>query len=187
MIKKWDLVDSTVEKDYRVFRIRVDRALSPRTKNVGEFYTIESRNWVNVIALTPENQVVMIRQYRHGARTVSIEIPGGLVDEADAREAAFRELMEETGYKGTDAVLLGSTNPNPAIFNNTCFTYLVPNASKAADASLEQDEDIEVDLVPLSAIPGLIAGGTIDHALVIVAFHFYFQKHPLPAAAHGPR
>ena len=177
MIKPWKILSSTADADYRVFKIRVDRAVSPRTNRAGEFYTLQSNHWVNVIPLTQDQKVVMIRQYRHGSRKVTLEIPGGLVDEADPKEAAIRELLEETGYAGPKVSLLGSTNPNPALFDNLCYTYLVEDAAKVADASLEADEDIEVELVPLSSLPALIQDGTINHALVIVAFHFFFQQN----------
>jgi ADP-ribose pyrophosphatase len=183
MIKKWELLSSVIDKDYRVFRVRVDRAVSPRTAGVGEFYTIESNHWVNVVAVTPDQQVVMIKQYRHGSRRITLEIPGGLVEEPDPGDAAERELIEETGFSGKGRRLIGSTNPNPAIFNNLCYTYSVEDAEKTAPLSLDSNEDIDVELVPLARIPDLIADGTIDHALVIVAFHFYFRQnriHHLP-------
>jgi 8-oxo-dGTP pyrophosphatase MutT (NUDIX family) len=180
MIKHWKILQSRIDRDYRVFRIRAVEALSPRTNLVNEFYTLESQHWVNIVPLTSDGMVVMIRQYRHGSRSVSLEIPGGLVDEHDPKEAAARELMEETGYKGYPISLLGSVNPNPAIFGNLCYTYLVENAEKRSVAHLDTSEDIEVELVPLSRIPSLIADGTINHALVIVAFHFYFIRHGVP-------
>ena len=88
----------------------------------------------------------------------------------------MRELAEETGYEGGRVSLLGSVNPNPAIFNNLCYTYLVENARKTRDMSLDLGEDIEVELIPLAHVSGLITEGRINHALVIVAFHFYFQR-----------
>ncbi len=100
MIKPWKILDSKLGADYKVFKIRADQAVSPRTNRTGEFYTIQSNDWVNVVPLTEDRQVVMIRQYRHGSREVTLEIPGGLVDEADPREAAVRELLEETGTPG---------------------------------------------------------------------------------------
>lgn len=179
MIRPWELSHSEIDRDYRVFKVRINRAVSPRTSRAADFYTIESNSWVNVIPLTSDNRVVMIRQYRHGSREVTLEIPGGLVDEGDPRRAAIRELEEETGFSGPDAVLLGTVNPNPAIFNNLCYTYLVRNALKTGEMSLDANEDIDVVLIPLSEIPGRIADGTISHALVVVAFHYLFTKEPL--------
>ncbi len=182
MIKPWKILSSRVSADYGIFKIRVDEAVSPRTHESGAFYTLQSNPWVNVIPLTRDGQVVMIRQYRHGSRKVTLEIPGGIVDEADPKDAAVRELFEETGYRGQRVSLLGYTNPNPAIFDNLCYTYLVEDAAPAGNAALEADEDIEVELVPLSSVASLIRDGTIDHALVIVAFHFFFQHNGCPEA-----
>lgn len=177
MIKEWELLDSKVDRDYRVFRIAVNHALSPRTREVSEFYTIETNDWVNIIPMTDDENVVMIKQYRHGSRDITLEIPGGLVDDEGHKEAALRELEEETGYRGEGVRYLGATNPNPAIFNNLCHTYLVKNVRKVAETNFDPDEDIEVVLVPVKEIPSLIEKGRITHALVIIAFHFYFMKN----------
>jgi ADP-ribose pyrophosphatase len=179
MIKEWELIESKIDRDYRVFRIKAEMALSPRTKKIGQFYTIDTNDWVNIIPMTANDEVVMIKQYRHGSKEITFEIPGGLVDEDDHREAALRELLEETGCVGENIELLGSVNPNPAIFNNLCHTYLVENVKKVAEINLDPDEDIEVTHVPIQTIPFLIEKGTISHALVVVGFHFYFMKHPI--------
>jgi ADP-ribose pyrophosphatase len=175
MPKDWKLLSSRLDSDYRIFKVRVQRALSPRTDAEGEFYTLDCGSWVNVVPVTADGEVVLIRQYRHGTHRVHLEIPGGLVDETDPAEAAVRELAEETGYEGNRVTLLGSVNPNPAIFNNRCYSYLVENVRKTRPVSPDPNEDIDVEVVPLSRIPSLITEGRIDHALVIVAFHFYFQ------------
>lgn len=179
MIKNWELIESKIDKDYRVFRIKTELALSPRTNKVGKFHTIDTNDWVNVVPLTEDGRVVMIRQYRHGSKEVTLEIPGGLVDEDDHREAAMRELLEETGYVGRDIELLGSVNPNSAIFNNFCHTYLVKDSKKVADLDLDPDEDIEVEHVLIGDVPSLIEQGKINHALVVAAFYFYFMKYPI--------
>jgi ADP-ribose pyrophosphatase len=173
MIKEWQLLDSRIDKDYTVFQIRTKKARSPRTNKVGTFYVIEADDWVNIIPITSDGKVVMIRQFRHGSKDVTLEIPGGVVEEASSEAAALRELMEETGFTGEKIAHLGTTSPNPAIFSNLCHTYLVENAEKVADSDLDPDEDIDVVLVPLEEIPALIREGTINHALVIVAFHFF--------------
>ncbi len=176
MLREWELIESEIDRDYRIFRIKSERSLSPRTSKEGRFYVIDTNDWVNVIPVTDNGEIVMIRQWRHGSKELTLEIPGGLVEEASPEDAAVRELLEETGYRGEKVTFLGSTNPNPAIFNNTCYTYLVEGVKKVSDIDLDPDEDIEVELLPVSEVMSLIGKGIINHALVIVAFHHYFSK-----------
>ncbi len=121
----------------------------------------------------------MVKQYRHGSREITLEIPGGIAEPGDTPQgAAARELLEETGYQAENCVQIGEVNPNPALFSNRCFTFLARKVKKVADPKPDQAEDIEVILVPVSEIPELIPQGTIAHDTVVAASQFSFLVNP---------
>ena len=129
----------------------------------------------NVIALTPDRQLVMIEQYRHGSATVELEIPGGMMDATDASPvaAALRELREETGYEGENPRIIGQVRPNPAIMSNMCYTVMVENCRCIHPLQLDHGEDLITRLMPLAEITQLVATGKIHHSLVIVALYYF--------------
>jgi len=175
MIKPWEKTGSRPLGDFRIFSVRADRAVSPRTGQEGEFFVIDCVDWVNVIAVTPDDHLVMVEQYRHGTNTVELEIPGGMIDGSDASPAAAgaRELREETGCAGENERIIGRIFPNPAIMSNTCYTVLVENCSLKHAVEFDHGEDLTTKLVPVAEIPRLIADGRIRHAIVVVALYHY--------------
>jgi ADP-ribose pyrophosphatase len=176
MIQPWSLLNSAVIFACRIFTLKKKSYRSPRTGKAHEFYVLDSPDWVNVIPLTPENEVILVRQYRLGTNQFSLEIPGGMLDPGEsAAGAAVRELLEETGYSGEEAERIGTVHPNPAINTNRCHTYVVRNARRRTEPRQDSTEDIEVQSVPLAQIPPLIREGRITHALVIAAFYWYFS------------
>jgi len=175
MLKPWPTVRKKQLGDYRIFSLRSEEKLSPRTNLTHEFFILDCVNWVNVIALTTDERLVMIEQYRHGSNTVELEIPGGLMDASDASplEGGLRELREETGYEGTQAEVIGQIYANPAIMNNICYTVLVRGCELKHETQFDQGEDLATHLVDINEIPALVQSGKIGHSLVAVAlYHF---------------
>ena len=175
VIKPWQKVSSGPVGDYRIFTVRSDRVVSPRTQQVHEVVVIDCANWVNVIAVTPDRHLVMIEQYRHGSTTIELEIPGGMIDTKDASPiaAGTRELREETGYEGENPRLIGQILPNPAIMCNTCFTVMVENCRCLHPVQFDHGEDLATRLVPIADLPQLVATGKIKHSLVVVALYYF--------------
>ena len=144
------------------------------TKKIGRFDVLESYDWVNVIAIDNNQNVVMVKQYRHGADEITLEIPGGAVDLGeDKLVAAKRELREETGHTSDEWHFLGEVTPNPAFLNNRCATYLALNCEKTHELQLDAFEEIEVELHPMSEVEKMLADGRIHHALVVAGFYYY--------------
>lgn len=175
MIQPWKKVRSTPIGDFRIFKLRSDIKVSPRTGEEHDYFVLESVHWVNIIALTPDQQLVMIEQYRHGSDTVELEIPGGMMDpgETDPVATAVRELREETGYEGENARVLGKIWSNPAILNNRTFTILIENCRLKHSVDWDQGEDLATRLVPVAEIPKLVAGEKIGHSIVVVALYYF--------------
>lgn len=175
MIEPWKKVSSKPAGDFRIFKIRSDIHVNPRTGREHDFFVLDSVNWVNVIAVTPDQQLVMVEQFRVGSNTVELEIPGGMMDphETDPVATAVRELREETGYEGERARILGQIWSNPAILSNRTYTVLIENCRLVHDVEFDHGEDLSTRLMPAAEIPRLVASEKIGHSLVVVAlYHF---------------
>jgi 8-oxo-dGTP pyrophosphatase MutT (NUDIX family) len=175
----WRIVRSEEGPDYGIFRVRQNVAVSPRTGQEGRYVVLESADFVNMIALTADAHVVLVRQYRHGIGEMALEIPSGLVDGQETPlAAARRELAEETGYTGERWRLLGRSRPNAAFMDNWCYHLLLEDARLTGQPHLDPGEDIAVELAPLDRIPELIAAGTLSQALVLSAFYWFEHRAP---------
>lgn len=186
MIHPWPVTGSRTLGNYRVFELHAETKTSPRDGSSHEFILMKCPDWVNVVALTPDDQVVMVEQYRHASKTVELEIPGGVMDPHDASPlaAGLRELQEETGFAGENARIIGDIFPNPAIMANTCHTVLVENCRKIHAVNFDLCEDILTRLVPVAELPRLVAQGKIKHSLVVVAlYHFELLRRGVKGAS----
>lgn len=180
MSRPWPLIASEQVFDAGLFRVTRDRARSPRTGGERDFTVIHMADWLMVVPLTSDGKLVLVRQYRHGSREVSLEVPGGLHDGGGERpeEGAARELSEETGYGGGDLVFLGELRPQPALMSNRVWTYLARGVRKTAQPAPDAGEDIEVVLLDPRELPARIAGGAIDNAMTIAALALaHFAGH----------
>ncbi len=177
-IDDWRRMSSETIEDFTFFKLRRDISRHPTTGRDHRFFIFEFPDWVNIMPLTPEREVVFVNQFRHGTRELTLEIPGGIVDPGESpKEAAIREMFEESGFHSANVVELGWVHPNPALQENRCWSYLAQDVELAVDDDHvvgTSSEAIEVTRVPLDEIPGLLNDKSITHALTIAAFdHFW--------------
>ena len=169
----WKRNKSDEVADCRVFKVRKDYCRRDSDGAEATFFVVENPDWVNIIALTKNEEVVLIEQFRHGTEEIILEIPGGMVDAGESHIiTAARELAEETGYAPGEMILLGKSRPNPAIQNNWMYHYLALGCEKTGDTSFDEHESVVTKLSPTAAIENMIADGTITHSLVVAAFHY---------------
>jgi len=179
----WKLGARLPGHDYRIFTTGFLEATNPRTGAHKRFSLLDCPDWVNVIALTTDERVVLVRQFRAGTRQICLEIPGGMIDPGeDPCAAAARELAEETGYTGGSLELLGRVAPNPAFQSNTLYTVLARGVARTRPPEPDDGEVIEVETATLAECQQRLLSGEIDHALVVVAFaHLALQRCDLAA------
>jgi 8-oxo-dGTP pyrophosphatase MutT (NUDIX family) len=174
MPSRWKRVKSGKKADYTVLQIREDIVRDPRNGEEHPRVVITCPDWVQVIPLTREGKVVMVRQYRVAIGAPTLEMPGGIVDRGEApKTAAKRELDEETGYRPERILSLGSVHPNPALQVNRCHAFVALNCEKVHNGAPEAAEDLETVLVDPSALPGLVREGRISHALTVTGLYLW--------------
>jgi 8-oxo-dGTP pyrophosphatase MutT (NUDIX family) len=168
--ERWEIESSERLHDYGVFHVRRDRARSPRNGLLRDHAVVAARDGVTVVALTADGELVMVEQYRHGTRALSLETPSGLLEEGEEPVAAGRrELREETGYEVEDARELGAVAINASWETAHAHVVLASGARKAGEPELDPGEDPRTRLVPIEEVWGLVRRGEIDSAVVLSA------------------
>jgi ADP-ribose pyrophosphatase len=158
----------------RVLDLRSEHFRHPVRGTERDFVVIHAPDWVNVVAVTPDSRIVLVRQFRFGSDELSLEIPGGVIEKGeDPVAAGLRELSEETGYGGGRVRLLGSVRPNPAIQDNRCHFVLVEGAVPTDPMKWDDDEEIQVSTVPVTEALALARTGGITHSLSVAALMLF--------------
>lgn len=179
MITNWETQDVKPLGSFRIFDMYAANRIHPRTGKVGEFYYLNSPEWVNIIPITPDNKIIFVEQYRHGLDGTTLELPAGLAEKnEESLLAAERECIEETGYVGEGKpILLGTNLPNPAFMNNACHSYVWFNCQKQFEQRLDDNEVIDIHLLSIDQVKNKILSGEINHSLVLSAFFYYSLKY----------
>ena len=159
----WTQVSEQTLARYALFELQRVARRSPTTGSEHSFLRLVAPDWVNVVAITEDRRLILVEQYRHGINRVTVEIPGGAVDEGEGpAAAAVRELEEETGYRADDLVLIGVVHPNPAFLTNSCWTFLALDCRPTGAIRPDTSEEITVRLVEPDDFTRLIDGPAGD-------------------------
>ena len=172
MLRPWRRLRANRLQRCRVFDVDEVRFEPPHGGRAETFYCIQAPDWINVIPLTADGQVLFLRQFRFGVDDFTLEIPGGMCDPGETPlQAAQRELREETGYVAGKWNLLGWVHPNPALQNNRCYSYVARDLRREGEPRPDAHEEFELQQVPRDRVASLIATGEVTHSLVVAAFH----------------
>jgi ADP-ribose pyrophosphatase len=176
MEKPWEVVQSEQGPNLVLFQARYDWVRNPRNAKAMKAVILEAADWVNIVAITPEKKVVIVKQYRFGVGKTTMEIPAGIIDREETPEhAAIRELKEETGYTSTNWKYLGWVEANPAFLNNLCHSWLALDVVKTSSTQLDEGEEISVAELSLEEVHSEIEKGRMRNSLTVLALSRVFD------------
>lgn len=169
---KWNIIEDELHAECRIFDVHKRKMVRDSDKKKGDFYVIDTNDWVNVLAVTAEQNIILVRQFRYGTQKYSLEPPGGVIEQGeDPVLAGQRELLEETGYSGEDAKIIGTVFPNAAIMSNRCYFLLLKDVKKTNDVSFDPHEELETVKVPVKQLQELVKSGEISHSIGVNAVY----------------
>ncbi|MGN0091220.1 MAG: NUDIX hydrolase [Alloprevotella sp.] len=177
---RWRTLSSTYLFQRPWLTVRCQRMLLPTGREHPEYYILEYPTWVNIIALTPDDRMLLVRQYRPALDIMRYELCAGVMDPSDASplEAAQHELLEETGFGGGEWTKLMVVGPNPSAMNNVSISFLAHGVTKLCEPRLEETEDISVHLFSRDEVYNMLKVGQFAQALMVAPLWRYFAEHP---------
>jgi 8-oxo-dGTP pyrophosphatase MutT (NUDIX family) len=174
-VTNWPLVAEESLLKTPVFEVRRHLFNSPKDGKDKPFTVLNCPDWVQVLAFTPDRRVLLVRQFRHATRQISLELPGGVIEPGQTPLAAGeRELREETGYAAENFRQVAAFRPNPAVQNNTAYVFAAENARQVGPTDFDENEELDLVLVPAAALRRLVLTGTVDHVIMAAAILFYY-------------
>lgn len=180
-VLRWKKLGSEPGPEIPLFRVRVDVMRHPTSSMTFKRLVLETNDWVNVVAVTRDKEIVMVEQYRFGIGDLTTEPVAGMIDAGeDSLHAAKRELLEETGFGGGRWRYLGSVQANPAIHNNVCHLWLAEDVVAVQSPRPDPGEAIRVHLMSLDEIKKAIVSGRLKHPLGLAALSRVYRLWELP-------
>jgi ADP-ribose pyrophosphatase len=177
MIPRWLTLATELLHQTPIFSLKRVRRRHPTDHREADFFQIDSPEWVNILAITADQQLVLVRQYRHGVDELTLEIPGGCVDPGELPlSAAKRELLEETGYTSERWEQIGYITANPAFMTNGCTTFIAHDAKQVAAQDFDEHEELELVLRPVDELHEMVHRGEIHHGIVVCAAYHLLAR-----------
>ncbi len=174
---KWQIKNSRYLVDDQWLKVRADQCQLPNGKIIDPYYVLEYPDWINVFGITTRNEVILVRQYRHGIGRVVVELPSGAIEVSDKNpiDAAKRELLEEIGYTSDHFIQTGVVSPNPANHTNLTYCFLAKDLKKVADPKLDETEEVQTVLTPLEKAIEMVQRGDFLQALHVSSIYYALQ------------
>jgi len=173
----WKLLESKYVYQDRWLNARADKCELPDGRIMEPYYVIEVPDWTNMVIITKDQRIVLVRQYRHALGTSTLELPGGVLEKDEIPKAsAIREMQEETGYVSDQVEFLMKVSPNPALNNNTAYFFLAKDAEKLTDTSFDPFEEIIIETYSKDELKQLLLDGKLQHGVQLGPIYLAMLK-----------